>query len=230
MRRTLPSLRLALPGLAAVALASASPSPAGAQFIPFGPSLEAAGWSSFSFTMLNRPRFTPDGGGSLIVETAKAAGLLWKPLAEEARGAARAAWRWRADAAVPPTDLTRKGADDRVLSVYFLFGEASDVGKGAMSAMRSATTRALVYVYGGDRARGTVLPSPHMGARGRFIVLRRADAPTGQWFSESVDLGKDYARVFGKPAPLLIGVALSSDSDDTGTSNRVEIGGLSLSK
>ena len=98
------------------------------------------------------------------------------------------------------------------------------------AAIRSATTRALVYVYGGDRARGTVLPSPHMGARGRFIVLRRADAPTGQWFSESVDIQKDYESVFGAPAPALIGVALSSDSDDTGTTNRVEIGGLVLSK
>lgn len=59
-----------------------------------------------------------------------------------------------------------------------------------------------------------------MGARGKFIVLRPADAPRRRWFDEHVDLAADYLRAFGGKAPQLLAVAISSDSDDTRGRNR----------
>jgi hypothetical protein len=87
---------------------------------------------------------------------------------------------------------------------------------------------ALVYVFGGDRQRGAVLPSPHMGPRGKFVVLRRADAAKAVWHSEQADFAVDYRRAFGKAPDMLLAVAVISDSDDTRTRNRAEIEALSL--
>ena len=132
------------------------------------------------------------------------------------------------DGGVPPTDLTRRGKDDRALAVYFIFGASADRAKGAMALLSSRSARTLVYVFGGDRPRGSMLPSPHMGERGKFIVLRAADAPQRQWLNESVDLVSDHVRAFGQKPSLLLAVAISSDSDDTRGRNRARLRDLRM--
>jgi hypothetical protein len=68
-------------------------------------------------------------------------------------------WSWWVDEGVPPTDLTKRGADDRVLGVYFVFGEVADPQKGPLSLLGSSSITALVYVLGGDKPRGTAQPA-----------------------------------------------------------------------
>jgi hypothetical protein len=129
---------------------------------------------------------------------------------------------------VPSTDLTKRGADDRALAVYFIFGTGAGATKGPIALLRSPSIRALVYVFGGNKPRGELVPSPHMGSRGAFIVLRPATASKGVWFEEEVDVVNDYSRGFGQPPPRLLAVAISSDSDNTRTRNRARINTLSL--
>ena len=94
--------------------------------------------------------------------------------------------------------------------------------------LNSGSVTALVYVFGGNKPRGEILPSSHMGSRGKFIVLRRADAEKGTWFNEDVDVAKDYLRAFGRAPSALLGVAVISDSDDTRTRNRAELEALTV--
>jgi hypothetical protein len=204
------------------------PGIATADILAFGPDLRQAGWETVSFFRIPATSFRAAGLTTLEIDADKAAGLIWRPLPAEFRAARRASWRWRASQAVPVTDLTRKGADDRVLSVYFLFGDAGDVGRGVMSMLTASDADALVYVYGGGAPRGTILPSPHMGSRGQFIMLRPADAPLDAWMTESVDLAQDYARAFGRQPRQLLGLAVSSDADDTGSRNRAMLQDLNV--
>lgn len=206
-----------------------SVSPALSGQITFGNSLQKAGWETVQFSLLSRAQVKP-AGGSVSITTDGNGVLIWKPLPEGLRQADKASWSWSAKEAVPATDLTKKGADDRVVSVYFLFGSEQDVGKPATRLLRSDTTRALVYTFGGDYRRDSVVPSPHMGKRGKFIVKRGVSAANGKVMRESVALAEDYRRVFGSAPPLLLGVAVSSDSDDTGARNSVTLSGLSVSQ
>ena len=64
-----------------------------------------------------------------------------------------------------------------MIARVFLPPLPSDAAKGPMALLSSSSVRTLAYVFGGDRPRGSVLPSPHMGQRGKFIILRRADGP-----------------------------------------------------
>jgi len=199
-----------------------------AEELAFGPDLHQAGWRTVTFPGIAAASFKATGRTSLEVSTDSGAGLLCRILDRSQWQARKARWRWRVRQGAPATDLTTRGVDDRALGVYFVFGVREDAGKSPTALLGSSTVTALVYVFGGDKPRGRVLPSPHMGERGKFIVLRPAEAQKSVWFDEEVDLAGDHMRAFARPASLLLAVIVMSDSDDTRTRNRADIDGLTL--
>jgi len=211
---------------AALIAASFGTQPAAADALTFGPDL--AGWTVVEFPGIAPVHFTASDNETLAIAADSAAGMLWRPLSGAMRQARVAHWRWRVDDAVAATDLTKRGADDRAIAIYFVFSEQPGAATSPMQTLASPAVTALVYVFGGDKPRGTVIASPHMGERGQFIVLRAADAPKHVWHEESIKLAPDYARAFGRKAPALIGVAISSDSDNTHARNRANVQNLAI--
>ena len=152
--------------------------------------------------------------------------MLWRALPRDFADGSTARWRWKVDRGVPATDLARKGADDRDIAVYFLFADdpatLDNPPTSLTGAMRKG--RALVYVWGGNAAPGTAVESPHMRGRGQLVVKRPAGA--GGWENVSVDLRADFRRVFGREPGPLVGLGVSTDSDDTGTATRAALADL----
>lgn len=168
-------------------------------------------------------------GGALDVTSDAAVSLLYRELPKSAWRASGASWNWQVSQSVPPTNLSRKGGDDRNLALYFVFlpeGAAERAqGSRVTRLLSNDDVRVLVYVWGGDHARGEVLNSPYLGARGKTVVLRGAG--TGE-ARESVDLNADFRRAFGGQATSLVGLAVSGDSDDTDSMIRARISGLQV--
>jgi hypothetical protein len=168
-------------------------------------------------------------GDSLRIDSDGGVSLLIREVPRDLWQARRADWRWTVEQGVPATDLTRKGGEDRNLALYFVFlpEEVADrlVGASPRRVLTNRAARVLVYVWGGDRARGQVLPNPWAGAQGRLVVLRPAG--TGS-HSETVDLRADFTRAFGAEPGVLFGMAVSADSDDTGAPIRARLQGLRL--
>lgn len=195
---------------------------AGASPVPFDKS-----WKEQGFLRL----FTNDysfRGAQLDVFSDGTVSLVWKPVDGDLRSATRAAWRWRVAEGVGATDLTAKGGDDRNLALYFVFVDAETAATlsraNARKLLANPNTRALIYVWGGVHARGDILPSPyHSGLRTKIL---RTDA--GGTFSEQVDLAADYRSAFGAEPGVLVGLAVSSDSDDTDGKVRASIADLQL--
>jgi hypothetical protein len=68
-----------------------------------------------------------------------------------------------------------------------------------------------------------------MGERGKFIVLRPADAQKSVWLDRGRSISpRTIMRAFARPAPLLLAVIIMSDSDDTTRAIRADIEGLTL--
>lgn len=167
-------------------------------------------------------------GRQLDVVSDGTVSLVWRPIDGALRQATRAMWRWRVTEGVRPTDLTRKGGDDRNLALYFVFVDeataAGLTGGNARKLLGNPNTRALIYVWGGDHATGSILPSPyHPGLRTK--VLQTGSDGT---FSESVDLAADFRRAFGTEPGVLVGLGISSDSDDTDGRVRASVADLQL--
>jgi hypothetical protein len=210
----MPFARIAL--IAALAMIAA---PSVAEPIRFTPE-----WREQSFPRLNANRYAAQGERLEIVSD-QGVSVLYTALPEGRWMGRQASWRWEVAQSVPPTDLTRKGGDDRNISLYFVFMDAESARRAGpnprlRSLLGNRNARMLVYTWGGDHARGDVLNSPYLEARGRTLVLRGAGTGTHQ---ENVDLAADYARIFGSPPEALVGVAVSADSDDTASAIRARI-------
>ena len=207
----------------ALGLMSAQPSCVLAEDIAF------QGWTHQKFGVFGGNNWR-QSGWKLSVVSDRGVSLLWRPLPETSWQATKASWSWNVGTSVPPTDLSQKGGDDRNLAVYFIFApqdlatKAQDLG--IRKLLGNPEIRVLMYVWGGSHDRNTVVGSPYLGARGKTIVLRPAS--TGQ-HNETIDLRSDLDRVYGNRDLMLIGLAVSADSDDTDTRIEAGIGNLHLS-
>lgn len=198
------------------------------------PELARLGWQEVHWQGIPPARFSATPTGGVRVQGEGQAAFLYRPLP----GAATClAWRWRVDAGPPPTDLTRKGGDDRALSLSVGFTDfGPDAGFAARTQMMLAQAvtgdhrlprSVLSYVWGGTGREGNgregtqaggsgFFASPYGPAISRIRILRPASAPLGRWVEEKVDLGADWRRAFGGAAPpALQEVAISTDGDDT---------------
>lgn len=187
------------------------------------------GWTHQKFGVFGGNNWR-QSGRQLSVESDGGVSLLWRPLPENVWQAKKASWSWNVGTSVPPTDLSQKGGDDRNLSLYFIFAPQDLAAKaqdlGIRKLLGNPEIRVLMYVWGGSHDRNTVVASPYLGARGKTIVLRPAG--TGQR-DETIDLRSDLNRIYGTRDLMLIGLALSADSDDTETRIEAGISDLRLS-
>ena len=215
-----------LPTVVLAAAAVAAPVPIAA---------DLAGWRLFAFEgkAANRYRATAEGG--IEVASAGSVSLLYHDVAPDMARTPCLAWRWRVDVSMPPTDIARKGGDDRPVAVYVTFpydpdeaslGERMKRVLVELSQGHDTPGRVLVYMWGGRSPRGAVVQSPYLDSFGALVVLRPGDAPLGQWFTEEVDIARDYVRVFKRPARAPNQVAIGADSDDTGLQSLAQVAEL----
>lgn len=180
-----------------------------------GPVAFDDGWRVQTFPRLDANSYRLQGR-SLTLRSDSAVSLVWRALDAAFWPVRTARWRWGVTTGTPPTDLGRKGGDDRNMALYFVFLPQDKAkraaGSGIGRLLRDRDARVLVYVWGGDHRRGQMLDSPYLGNRGKTVVLRGAG--TGE-HEESVDLAADFTRAFGGAPQALVGLAVSGDSDDT---------------
>ncbi|TMW76683.1 DUF3047 domain-containing protein, partial [Thauera sp. UPWRP] len=74
---------------------------------------------------------------------------------------------------------------------------------------------ALNYVWDNRQPVGTLMPNAYTD-RTRMIVLRSGAGDAGAWVVERRDVAEDFRRAFGDLPAQLGGIALASDTDNTG--------------
>lgn len=157
------------------------------------------------------------GAQTLTMKSDGAVSIAWGRVPERLWDATSASWTWNVTQSVPATDLSRKGGDDRNLSLYFVFLPEDQAqamkGKSIRRLLGNTSVRIMQYAYGGNHKRGTVIKSPY-GPSGQGVTLPLRQAGTGQ-YAEKVNLSADFKRAFGGARLKLVGLAVSGDSDDT---------------
>ena len=210
-----------------VSLAAQAGSPTGdaASASDLPDNLSKMGWSLLEVPGKQTAEFTYAGSGTIDIRADNAVAFLYRPVDDAASDMGRLGWTWRVDQAVPPTDLSRDSGDDRSLAVHIVFPADHD-SLSFWESIESAMTelvapplagRVLTYVWGGSHPEGAVMENPHFGEQGTMIVLRDSQEPTGTWFMEEIDFEADFQAAFGYAPPAPVFVAISADSDDTGS-------------
>jgi hypothetical protein len=186
------------------------------------------GWEALTFPRVPRhTRYTvvrDRDAWVLRAESAGAASGLYRPLDVDPRVYRTLSWRWKVEDVLTGSDPRRKGGDDFAARVYVAFrydpGTATAWQRARYGAYRLVYGRyppglALVYVWESRLPVGTVLDSAYTD-RARIVVARSGGAEAGRWVTESHDVYADFRRIVGAEPPRIEGIALMTDTDDTG--------------
>jgi len=135
-------------------------------------------------------------------------------------------WRWKIDKLLQNSDVTQKAGDDYPARLYITFAYDRDK-VGFFERAKYETIRffygqyppsgAINYIWESNSPVGTIVANPYTD-RVQMIVLESGPARVGQWVTESRNIYQDHRLAFGEDPPLISGVAVMTDTDNTSDS------------
>ena len=161
---------------------------------------ELSGWSDKPFK--GKTSYTLEGG-VLKAHSVKAASGLIKKLSVDTRKYPRLTWSWRVEHSLKREDIKTKKGDDFAARVYVVFPRTF-----------FWRMRAINYVWAGKMAKGSEAPSPYT-SNSVVVAVESGDDKAGTVVQEERNIYQDYKRIFKEEPPLLGGVAIMTDTDDT---------------
>ncbi len=165
------------------------------------------GWQEKRFEGLTRYRLLDLGGERVLrARAVDAASALYRRLRVDLTATPVLRWRWRIEDTLGPIDETRRGGDDYPARVYVLFS-------GGLAFWR---TRAINYVWSSRRPAGATWPNAYT-EQARMVAVRSGPGRAGRWIAERRDVRADHRRLFGEDVTAADGIALMTDTDDTGS-------------
>ncbi len=135
-------------------------------------------------------------------------------------------WRWRVENILARADPRRKDGDDYPARVYVTFRYDSDAatlwertkyGTYKLLYGEYPPKAAINYIWDTRLPLGTSLDNAYTD-RAKMIVVRSGPNGVGRWWSEQRNLYDDYRQLFGEEPPAIAGVAIMTDTDNTGES------------
>lgn len=131
-------------------------------------------------------------------------------------------WRWRVDNVLERADIRSREGDDYPARLYVTFAHDESsitfTDRIAFSITGRMPPRAAInYVWDTNAAVGTVVSNAYTD-RVRMIVVESGRARVGEWITYRRDLAEDFRKAFGYEPPMVSGIAVMSDTDNTGES------------
>jgi hypothetical protein len=113
-------------------------------------------------------------------------------------------WSWKIDRVISKGDASKKVGDDYAARVYVVF-----------PSWNFWNPKAISYIWANKLPRGKTVPSPF--SKNTFMVALESGHERVQgWVQEKRNVLEDYRRLFGKDPPRAGGVAIMTDTDNTG--------------
>ncbi len=143
-------------------------------------------------------------------------------------------WRWKVENVLKKGNAREKSGADFAARIYVTFdydvdnfGFFEELKYRAIKAMgyENVPARALNYIWASKVPRGTVLPTPYTDWV-MMIAVRSGPTKTGTWITEHRNIAEDYRRAFGGDPPPINGIAIMTDTDNTGEKAVAYYGGI----
>ena len=136
----------------------------------------------------------------------------------------RISWRWKVTQLSDRGNPKQKTGDDYPIRVYVMFqydparaslGERLMYNASKVIYGKYPPHSTLNYVWTGVNVPERFIASPYTG-KAYMVVLEKGRQRVGQWVEESVNVLADYRKAFGQDPPAIAGLAVMSDTDNTG--------------
>lgn len=201
------------------------------------PEARARGWTHQKFPGKQPTRFSYarlEGRDAVSVLADRSASMLRQELRIEPAALGRVRFSWKVPALIEEADLATREHDDAPVRLLLAFeGDRSrfSARDAALSELAHALTgepmpyATLMYVWCNKRAPGTVLRGTRTD-RIRKIVVESGPRRLNQWLDYERDVRADFERAFGEKPGALVGVAIMTDSDNTGARTQAWYGPL----
>ena len=131
-------------------------------------------------------------------------------------------WRWRVENLLKRSDVSRKDGDDYPARLYITFEfdpeKTSFSKKLKYQAGRvifgDIPIGALNYIWETKTPIGTIVENAYTDFA-QMIVVESGPQKVGVWVGEERNIYEDYKHAFGEEPPMLNGVAIMTDTDNT---------------
>ncbi|MCG8551160.1 MAG: DUF3047 domain-containing protein [Desulfobacterales bacterium] len=143
-------------------------------------------------------------------------------------------WQWKISQINEKSDVTQKKGDDYPARIYVAFEYDPDAA-GFWEKTRFETARlvygeyppatVVTYIWANRVPKETRVPNPYVD-RVMMIAVQSGEEKVDTWVTEERNIYQDYVDSFGHPPPLTSGVAIMTDTDNTGETSTAFYGDI----
>jgi len=135
-------------------------------------------------------------------------------------------WQWKITNLLNKSDVYKKEGDDYSARVYITF----EVDRNRLNFFEQLKHEAVKLLYGkypplaainyiwaAKGSKGLVVPNSYTD-KAMMIIVESGEEKLNQWVSEERNVTEDYQLAFEQEPPMISGVAIMTDTDNTGES------------
>lgn len=132
-------------------------------------------------------------------------------------------WQWKVSNVYKNGDVTKKTGDDYPARIYITFEYDPD-RTGLLEKIKYNLAKqfygeyppssAINYIWASHAAIGTIVSNPYT-KQNKMIVVKSGKKTLNTWITEERNIFDDYIRAFGEKPPMISGIAIMTDSDNT---------------
>jgi len=199
----------------------------------FSAASEGAGpppnWEPLTFPKIEKHTdyaLMKDGGAVVVKATSNAAASgLTRKIEIDLKNYPIMHWRWKIDNVIQKSDVNSRDGDDYAARIYVTFAYEPDkvsFGKkikyqAGRALLGDIPIAAINYIWESKTPKDTIVDNAYTDFV-KMIVVESGAESAGQWMEEERNVYKDYKQAFGEPPPMISGVAIMTDTDNTGES------------
>lgn len=200
------------------------------------------GWEPLVFPdrpTLTRYELVQDGAAVVVKATSQAgASGLIRRIQIDPKAYPIVQWRWKVGNVLRQGDVAKKSGDDYAARLYITFEYDPQRASFAQAAKyRAAKTlfgpdipfRALNYIWESKAPKGSIVPNPYTDWT-MMVVVQSGPGEVGKWIVEERNIYQDFMQAFGTEPLKISGVAIMTDTDNTGESATAYYGDIVFKK
>jgi hypothetical protein len=186
-----------------------------------------AGWEPLVFPKISKHTdyvFVKDGDAVVVKAMSEAAASgLTRRVKIDLREYPIIKWRWKVSNVIEKSDVARKDGDDYAARIYvtfayepekFSFGKKLEYTAGRALFGQDIPIAAINYIWESRTPIGTIVDNAYTDFV-KMIVIESGKNKVGKWVDEERNLYEDYKKAFGSEPPMVSGVAIMTDTDNT---------------